>query len=363
MSEISILGFKPTSSSSTLFSSSIHWAVLVEPDYTHCRNPQSKNLALQTRNDTPKSNSTILHIQDHQLRQQPWPIPVEDETESKYDTTITTPRRPSPSPSSIFDTQTSSTRPSSSPASSSLLSTAPTTTTTLNATSQHPLRLSLKICISRQAQRPSKLIPKLLRLLQTTPTYGLEEDWLRSALAFMHVNLGLMEVGFDVDGFIAYASEAVKEYSLYDTTEDYEDGGDEDDVHVLELDYLSFVHRNNQVKALLSQHTQSPRRNHHKRDLYDGHRYDRSPPPRYSASILPLDHEDATPGPPPSSPQNSSSPSLQSNESSGPAGIMRRWVKTMRKFQVSPSPSQVKYRSTVHLQPWQRRDDPYGGLM
>lgn len=360
MSQISVLGFTPTSSTSTLFSSSIHWAILISPDPTLSRNPQP-------------TNSTVLDIHDHQLRQQPWPIPVEDEMEARCSTAVRPLRRQSPTPSSVLNFQTTSSR-SASPAPSSTLTTASTTTTTttLNATSQHPLRLSLKICIGTLAQRPSKLISRLHKLLQTTPTYGLEEDWLRSALVVMHEQLSMMDPGFDVDGFISYACEAAKEYLLYDATQD--DGDDDDDedhvvpeadhAQVLELDYLAHVRRNDQVKALLSQHPQSRRRVHHK-SPYVRHRYQQSPPPRYSPSALTSDRDEATPTPAPQPPSwsLSSSPSLQSHGACHSFGGVRRWFETLRKFHVSPSPTQVKHRNPLHLQPWQRRDDPYGGLM
>lgn len=363
MSQISVLGFTPTSSTSTLFSSSIHWAILISPDPTVAKNrPQPTNF-------------TVLDIHDHQLRQQPWPIPVvEDEIEGRYCTAIRPLRRPSPTPSSILNFQTPSSRsaspvPSSTPTNASTT----TTTTTLNATSQHPLRLSLKICIGTLAQRPSKLLSKLHKLLQTTPTYGLEEDWLRSALVVMHEQLSVLDPGFDVDGFIAYAGEAAKEYLSYsnNATKDDDDQvvPDVDRVQVLELDYLAHVRRNDQVKALLSQHPQFHRRGVHHKSPHVRHRYHQSPPPRYSPSALTSDRNEATstlppPAPAPPSLSSVSSPSLQLHGSSCHSfGGMRRWVDTLRKFHVSPSPTQLKHRNPHHLQPWQRRDDPYGGLM
>lgn len=233
MSQISVLGFRPSSSSGSPHST--HWAILISPHPPSTKPQKSKSRFFHPKITTkePQSDSALFDMNKHQLRQQQFPIPLKEEPDS---TGVTT---------------------SSSDASSEVV-----TITTLDADTAHPLQLILKISASILAQTPQRLIPKLSQRLYNTPTYGPEDDWLRAALSMMHDVL--LEPGFDVDMFVEYATSAAKEYTMYEAswTEDRHEGQQNqrdrntENTAVLTLDYTAHIAQNASVKAMLNREPQ-----------------------------------------------------------------------------------------------------------
>jgi hypothetical protein len=313
MSQISVLGFQPSSqsSSSSIASGNTHWAILISPHPPSPKAPKPKSRFFHAKISTkePVSDSALFDMHKHQLRQQPFPIPLKEGPSSSTDTSQSeTASSPEPTPEVV-------------------------SITTLNADSAHPLQLILRITASILPQTPQRLIPKLSHRLYNTPTYGPEDDWLRDALSAMHD--GLLEPGFDVDKFVEYASSAVKDYAMYEASSE-----DEDEDHhqqqqtrqaaskenpVLTLDYASHIARNAQVKAMLNQ--QSPQQQQQNQSLLT----------------------------PPQSPKiphvNQQLPQQQQKKP-------RTWLG----FRISASPG-TGGRRAPERHSFERQDDPYGGLM
>jgi len=295
----------------------------------------------------------------HQLRQQPFPIPLKEEQEEEGDEGSSTntsqsdlgARRALMGPATTPQRQPSLS-PSSSTTNSHQATPETLTITTLNAESTRPLQLALRIRASILPHPPQRLIPKLSQRLYNTPTYGPETDWLRAALCMLHD--GLLEPGFDVDKFFEYINSADKEYALYEASSDGDaerddDGGEQPPPHlhaatrkdppVITLDYTAHIARMAQVKAMLNQQPSDSR--------------PRAPlTPPQSPEIPSSSTSQPPPPPPPPPPQQQ--PQQQKKQ--------RTWLG----FRISHSPSSLRSGRGIpgrRRHSFERRDDPYGGLM
>ncbi|KAK5045457.1 hypothetical protein LTR84_009321 [Exophiala bonariae] len=301
MSLISVLGFRPSSSSGS--SESTHWAILISPHPPSTKPQKSKSRFFHPKITTTEqqSDSALFDMNKHQLRQQQFPIPLKEAPNSTESTTSRSSETP---PEAV-------------------------TVTTLDADTSHPLQLTLKINASILAQTPQRLIPRLSERLYHTPTYGSEDDWLRAALSLMHDIL--LEPGFDVDQFVEYATSAAKEYTMYEASSEEQQNNEgrqvqrpdmeTEDSTVLTLDYRAHMAQSASVKAMLNRDPQqqltppeSPRLQHVKQQQQQG----------------------------------------QGQEQKKP----RTWLG----FRISMAPT-VQSRRPSQRYSFERQDDPYGGLM
>ncbi|KAL2427177.1 hypothetical protein ABEF95_009795 [Exophiala dermatitidis] len=320
MSELSILGFKPSSQSPD--TDIVHWAILVSPltpngaetQKTHKPRFFSRRSSIRSDNrHEDDSDTRLFDMHDHQLRQQTYPIPVEGPEEPASTTTTSPPsevtERPSTSPSEDVNSPTSSSIQDtsfSSPSATTSTTTTTTTTPTASATTtsitftptNETLPLCLRIKLGTHHSCPHKVVKKLSDLLYQTPTYGPEDDWLRAAVDMM-LEAGMLEnpssnssstnitvpvETYDAGRIIEFAREAAKEAVL-----SLQPGFNPEDAGILpqvtELDYPAHLARIAGVKALFGQH------NHHSNHSLSSLRRSRrsslslrSPSPASSAS-------------------------------------------------------------------------------
>ncbi|EHY52122.1 hypothetical protein HRR83_003313 [Exophiala dermatitidis] len=287
MSELSILGFKPSSQSPD--TDIVHWAILVSPlmpagaetQKTHKPRFFSRRSSIRSDNrHEDDSDTRLFDMHDHQLRQQIYPIPVEGSEEPSSTTTTAPPsevtERPSISPSEDVNSPTSSsiqdTSASPAPATTSTTTTstptASATTTSITFTpTNETLPLCLRIKLGTHHSCPHKVVKKLSDLLYQTPTYGPEDDWLRAAVETT-LEAGMLEnpssnssstnitvpvETYDAGRIVEFAREAAKEAVL-----SLQSGSNQEDAaQVTELDYPAHLARIAGVKALFGQH------NHH----------------------------------------------------------------------------------------------------
>jgi len=262
MSQISILGFTPLSHPDSS-SPSVHWSILLSPADdapTSAKKPKTKSRTTarffhQQHSSKTVSGSTLFDMQNHQLRQQAFPIPVAEapeDSESDSDS------------HSTMSTNTASIYPR-------------TTTTISSSLPDKPLHLRLRIKLCTHPSAPHKLAPKLSTLLYGTPTYGPEDDWLHAALEEI-IYSGMLESSrppilnvLDADAILHFAQEVAKQ-SLSE--------GAEHQVH--EFDYEAHLQRNAALRAMFGHATPSPsgsrptsvRHSSHKSSSKDGtHRF------------------------------------------------------------------------------------------
>jgi len=313
MSQISILGFTPASSSDAS-AAPIHWAILVSPLTTGAptkstvmapdSRPKTKSAksffrrhdAAPPRSETPVVESALFDMHNHQLRQQPFPVPLptaapaEEEADSSNDNTV--PSTPGP-----------------------------TTTTIISSPKDQQHHLVLRVKLAMHHNGPQKLAPKVSEHLYSTPTYGPEDDWLLAALDEL-IAAGLLEstssgsspqvaVVFDADAIVQFCREAVKERPSRAPSASND---------VYEVDYAAHVAKNAEVKAMFS---------------------------------------------PPGAAVTSSAPSSRANSVHRGRPLSRLADKKFLGFRIAPSPG--AFRPAPPARParpyWERQDDPYGGLM
>jgi hypothetical protein len=262
--------------------------------------PQSKSKTRLFRPNTSShkqspTDTTLFDMHDHQLRQQPFPIP-------------------SPVSSYDFGTSTSSG------------TTTTTTTTTTNITSSipnHPLHLAIRIALATHHSPPSKLSPKLSTILYQTPTYGPPDDWLRAALEQL-ISANILESS-DASAHIDYKASSVLDFihaSLPIHAQNFSLSSSSSDRVVVNLDYPAQLSRTAQVKAMFNQpRTTSPRT------------------PSIASSTTNIKDEKA--------------------KDKAKKRFLGFWL-THRSGGHDHHPQR---RCAYQPHPWQRQDDPYGGLM
>jgi hypothetical protein len=225
MSQISMLGFVP-SHTPTEDANAFHWAVLLSPDGTSTpsisRSPTQqkaksffssrRNLSRRSSNDdSPSPSSTLFDMHSHQLRQQTYPITIQHSNQ--------------------------------------------TTTSILSSDSSDALSLSIRINLAIHSLSVAKLTPKISALLYRTPTYGTSEDWFRAAVSLLALNDVLSPPqNYDADALLQYTSHSIHEYFSLIAT------GARSEREVLDLNYAAHLQSMDNVRDLLRQKSQSPRR-------------------------------------------------------------------------------------------------------
>ncbi|OCT54413.1 hypothetical protein CLCR_00903 [Cladophialophora carrionii] len=326
MSQITILGFTPAQPvSSSQGANAIHWAILLSPTSSAPQQPQattrpkaksffsSQRRVVKDDNDVRTGPGTALFdMHKHQLRQQEFPVPIR-----------------SSGPTGPTDT--------------------PRTTTSISSdVPNEPFTLSVRILLSTHSLSVAKLAPKLSPLLYRTPTYGPEEDWLRAALDML-VGADILEpaAAFDADLVLAFAGDAVKEY-LGQIEQGHHTGHD-----VLELDYAKHVREMESVRAMFSRDPSSAvsaASGHTDRNITTSSRVAQQHTPSKTSShhYFNLHHDSKSRSKPPAD------SAVKSHKFFG--------------FRVSAAPN-----ASAQRQRWasggekrayyERRDDPYSGLM
>jgi len=320
MSQISILGFTPLSPPDGS-PGSLHWSILLSPadDGALTKGKHSKNKSRTTSRFFPHhrhqsgkagsestSTSTLFDVQDHQLRQQAFPVPVAAAVEASEE-------------DSESDSDSHSTM------STNTASLYPRTTTTISSSSSSaphkPLHLRLRIKLCTHPSAPPKLAPKLSALMYGTPTYGPADDWLHAALEEV-IYSGMLEAArppivnvLDADAILHFAQEVARPVLS-------EAPADHHHPQVHEFDYEAHLARNAELRAMFGHATPSP----------SGSR--------------------------PGSVRHSSHKSAGSSKD----GTHRFWG-----FRISPSPGSLQPDRQDHWvaerRVYGRRDDPYAGLM
>ncbi|KIW94515.1 uncharacterized protein Z519_04491 [Cladophialophora bantiana CBS 173.52] len=340
MSQISVLGFSPSRSAEEGINA-IHWAILLTPT-TEARQqhatqaspaprPKAKSffstqrLLSKTNSDSaPPPETALFDMQNHQLRQQVFPVPVKAKGDSNEHTG------------------------SSSDADDAAAQTPRATTTNIRSDiPNEPFRLSLRILLSTHHLPVAKLASKVSTLLYRTPTYGPEEDWLLAALDML-VGAGILEPAqnFDVDSVLAFAGEAVKEYLSQI------EQGHQREREVLELNYASHVRSMEQVKTMFERHQQQ---------TTPPYTPSQTPSPPAAAAVAASDAERRGSG---TKSRHSSKP----KSSKSPTDVLAKSYKFLG-LRISPSPTSYapRHRWTsgegTKRAYFERQDDPYGGLM
>ncbi len=292
MSEIFILGFLPDSESTTPLP--IHWSILISPvkGTDTCSEsqpqPKSKPRLFRHNNSSHKQSPTdtaLFDMHDHQLRQQPFPVP-------------------SPASSST-DLDTSS-------------ETATTTAATTSITSSipnHPLRLAIRIALATHHSPPSKLAPKLSTILYQTPTYGPSDDWLRAALEQL-ISADILESDADI-----YKASSILDFIHASTAQHAQDLSSSSG-RVVDFDYSAQLSRTAQVKAMFNQPRTSSR----------------TPSPSVSSTI-------------------------KDEKAKDKDKAKKRFLGFWLTHGSGGHDHHPQRRCAYQPHPWQRQDDPYGGLM
>ncbi|EXJ96146.1 hypothetical protein A1O1_01272 [Capronia coronata CBS 617.96] len=290
MSEISVLGFKPSSQSSD--TDTVHWAVLVSPATTNGGEASKSKPRFfshrysKSSGHSQECESQLFDMHDHRPRQQKYPVPVKAAGESSSSTSISSSiSSSSPSAEHIQDNDSNMNwsngiqEPVLSPSPSSSTSTA--TTTSITSPTNQPLPLYLRIKLGTHRSSPPKLAQKLSSLLYDTPTYGPEDDWLRAVLDMLtgsgildtnHItttttgttsttstssnNLAVPSWSYDTGRILDFACEAAREATAQH--EDENPNLRSTTSPVLELDYAADMARTAGVKATFVQ----PHHNH-----------------------------------------------------------------------------------------------------
>lgn len=296
MSEIFILGFLPDSEGTTPLP--IHWSILISPikgtDTSSVSQPQikSKPRLFRHNNSSHKQSLTdtaLFDMHDHQLRQQPFPVP-------------------SPASSST-DLNTST---------SSGTTTAATTTTSITSSiPNHPLRLAIRIALATHHSPPSKLSPKLSTILYQTPTYGPSDDWLRAALEQL-ISADILESDTHM-----YKASSILDFIHTSTAQHAQDLSSSG--RVVDLDYTAQLSRTAQVKAMFNQ-------------------------PRTTSSRTP-------------SPSVSCTIKDENAKDKAKDKAKKRFLGFWLTHGSGGHDHHPQRRCAYQPHPWQRQDDPYGGLM
>ncbi|KAK5376061.1 hypothetical protein LTR20_000474 [Exophiala xenobiotica] len=329
MSEISILGFLPDSEGTTT-PLPMHWSILISPvkgtaGTSSMSQPQSKS---KPRLFRPNSSSHKQSSTDTTL------FDMHDHQLRQQPFPIASPV----SSSHDFGTSTSS----------------GTTTTTTSITSSipnHPLHLAIRIALSTHHSPPSKLSPKLSTILYQTPTYGPPDDWLRAALEQL-ISANILESP-DASAHIDYKASSILDFihaSLPIPAQDLSLSSSSPDHVVVDLDYPAQLSRTAQVKAMFNQpHTTSSRT------------------PSIASSTTNIKDEKAT------AKDKAKKRFLGFWLTHGSGGHehhpQRRCAYQPHPWQRQDDPygglmsGRVQRRQTYTPNPWERTDDPYGGLM
>ncbi|EXJ65259.1 hypothetical protein A1O7_01600 [Cladophialophora yegresii CBS 114405] len=323
MSQITILGFTPAELvSSSQGSNAIHWTILLSPTSSAPQHPQQSQAPIRPKTKsffssqrrvskddsdvTTRPRTALFDMHKHQLRQQELPGP------------ITPSDRKGPTDSPNTATSISSDVPN------------------------EPFTLSLRILLSTHSLPVAKLAKKVSPLLYRTPTYGPEEDWLRAALDML-VGAGILEpaAAFDGDLVLAFASEAVKEYL------GHMEQGQHTAHNVLELDYAKHIREMESVRTMFSRDSAATSGNADRNiTASSGATQQHTPAETSSHTYFHLHHGSKT--------------------SSKPASDSASKKQKFFGFRVSPGPhaSGQRQRWASGDRAWyERRDDPYGGLM
>lgn len=310
MSKISILGFLPNSDDTSSTLPPIHWSILVSPlneDASSQAQAQPKSRSRLFRlNSGPKqltSDTVLFDMHNHQLRQQPYPVPIE---------------------SSSSDDESAEVPPS-------------TTTTRTSITSSdrnqlvHPV---IRVYLAPYHSVPFKLVPKLSSILYQTPTYGPEDDWLRAALENLICSRIL---GSDTPQHI-YSAPSILDF-IHDCLSSNSAalstvGADPDDSDsdIIDSDYTVHLVRLAQAKAMFN-HSATPSRTS---SMTGG-------------SAMSLQEE-----------KSASARTAGSGGGKSKRHFLGFWLtqgSNGQKFHHQ----RTQYAYDPH--PWQRQDDPYGGLM
>jgi hypothetical protein len=315
MSQITVLGFTPAQLvSSSQGANAIHWAILLSPTSSTPNSPQQSPAATRPKAKSFFSSQRRLSKDDSNVAAPPGTV--------------------------LFDMHKHQLRQQEFPVpvkSSEPSEPRQTTTSISSDIPNKPFTLSLRICLSAHSLPVPKLAQKLSSLLYRTPTYGPEEDWLRATLDML-VGGGILEpaAAFDADLVLAFAGEAVKEY-LSEI-----ERGQHSEHEVLELDYAKHIREMDSVRAMFSRDPPA---------VAVGR-----PGQSITASARPLQI-----------PAKTSSHhyfNLISKSSADPPVKTHKFLG----FRVSPGPNASGQRQRwasggEKRAYYERRDDPYGGLM
>lgn len=223
MSQITVLGFTPAQLASSESANAIHWSILLRPNSaespitqsTATTRPKAKSffssqrrLSKEDSNKASSPDTALFDIQNHQLRQQEFPVAIKSSEASG-------PHR--------------------------------TTTSISSDIPNKPFTLSLRIHLAIHPLTVSTLASQVSTLLYRTPTYGSEEDWLRAALDML-VGSSILKpsASFDADLLLAFAGQAVKDYLCQI------EQGRHSEHEVLDLDYAKHLREMNAVRAMFS---------------------------------------------------------------------------------------------------------------
>ncbi|KAL6250734.1 hypothetical protein RBB50_003037 [Rhinocladiella similis] len=299
MSKISILGFLSASEGTSIASSPIHWSILVSPLNENASQSQTQLKSkprLFRLNSAPKqlpSDTILFDMHDHQLRQQPYPVPVK---------------------SSSNDSETDEV--------------ATTRTSIASSDRNQLLRPVINVYLAPHHSVPSKLVPKLSSILYQTPTYGPEDDWLRAALEHMICSRIL---GSDTPTHI-YSAPSILDF-IHDCLSSNSPAlsavgasSDSDSSNIIQSDYTLHLVRLAQAKAMFN-HSATPSRTS-----------------STTGSAISLHDE--------------KSASSRTASSKSKKHFLGFWL-------THGSSGQHLHRRqcAYNPHPWQRQDDPYGGLM
>ncbi|KIW72130.1 hypothetical protein PV04_00350 [Phialophora macrospora] len=322
MSQITVLGFTPAQLvSSSGGANAIHWAILLSPTSSASHSPQQSPAAtrpkaksffssqLRFSKDDSKAAASpataLFDMHQHQLRQQEFPVPIKSSEPSEP----SEPHR--------------------------------TTTSISSDIRNKPFSLSVRVFLSTHSLPVEKLAKKLSSLLYHTPTYGPEEDWLRAALDML-VGSGILEpaAAFDSDLVLAFVGESAKEYLSQI------ERGQHSEHEVLELDYAKHIREMESVRAMFS----------------------RDPPAAATAAGHPNQGITASVIPRQNSGKTSSHHYFNLHHEPKPSTAASVKTHKFLGFRVSPGPNASAQRQRwasggENRAYYERRDDPYGGLM
>ncbi|KIW12335.1 hypothetical protein PV08_09612 [Exophiala spinifera] len=300
MSKISILGFLPAAEDTSIASSPIHWSILVSPLSEDASQPAAhlkqkpRLLRLHSVPKPPPSDTILFDMHNHQLRQQPYPVPVESSSNGEGSDEVST-----------------------------------TETSITSSNRDQPLQPVIRVYLARHQWVPCKLVPRLSSVLYQTPTYGPEDDWLRAALENM---ISSRILGSDTPTHV-YSAPSILDFiheclatngaAVSTGTERNPDS--DSSRNMIDSDYTQHLARLAQAKAMFNHSATPPRTSSITR----------------SASSL-RDAKSAT---------------------ADTAGKSKKRFLGFWLTHGSGGEHHHQRRCAYNPHPWQRQDDPYGGLM